>query len=249
MPDFTPTNANHRNDGRFATTHWSVVMAAGRPKSASYQQALETLCQTYWFPLYAYLRRHGYKSHEAQDYTQAFFTALLDKGGLGLADPKRGKFRSFLLASLKHFLSNERARARAKKRGGGRKILSLDFKNAENQYALEPRDELSPEKLFERSWALTVLDRTMAHLQAEAVTANKQKTFERLKSYLTADKGSAPYRDAAIELDMTEGAVRIAVHRLRKRYRELLRDEIAQTVTSDDQIDEEIRDLFTALGS
>jgi RNA polymerase sigma-70 factor (ECF subfamily) len=173
----------------------------------------------------------------------------LDKGGLGLADPKRGKFRSFLLASLKHFLSNERARARAKKRGGGRKTLSLDFENAESQYALEPRDELSPEKLFERSWALTVLDGTMARLQAEAVSTNKQKLFERLKSYLTADKGSAPYRDVADDLDITEGAVRIAVHRLRKRYRELLREEIAQTVTSDDQIDEEIRDLFTALGS
>jgi len=249
MPDYTPTNANLPGAGRFATTHWSVVMAAGRPKSASYRQALETLCRTYWFPLYAYLRRHGYDSHQAQDFTQAFFTGLLAKGGLGLADPKRGKFRSFLLASLKHFLSNERAHARAKKRGGGRKALSLDFKNAESQYALEPRDELSPEKLFERSWALTVLDRTMARLQAEAVSTNKQKSFERLKSYLIADKGSATYRDAADELDITEGAVRVAVHRLRKRYRELLRDEIAQTVTSDDQIDEEIRDLFIALGS
>ncbi len=249
MSDYTPTNANLPGAGRFATTHWSVVLAAGRPKSASYTQALETLCQTYWFPLYAYLRRHGNDSHQAQDYTQAFFTALLDKGGLGLADPKRGKFRSFLLASLKHFLSNERARARAKKRGGGRKVLSLDFENAESQYALEPRDELSPEKLFERSWALTVLDRTMTRLQAEAIRTNKQKLFDFLKVYLTAEEGSVPYRDAAVELDMTEGAVRIAVHRLRKRYRELLRDEIAQTVTSDDQIDEEIRDLFTALGS
>jgi len=249
MRDYSPTNFNHQNAGRFATTHWSVVLAAGRPKSASYQQALETLCQTYWFPLYAYLRRHGSNSHEAQDYTQAFFTALLDKGGLGLADPKRGKFRSFLLASLKHFLSNERARARAKKRGGGKKVLSLDFDSAESQYALEPRDELSPEKLFERSWALTVLDRTMSRLQAEAVGTNKQKLFDRLKSYLAAGKGSTPYRNVADELDMTEGAVRIAVHRLRRRYRELLRDEISQTVTSDDQIDEEIRDLFTALGS
>ena len=119
MSDYTPTNVNHRTAGRFATTHWSVVMAAGRPKSAGYRQALETLCQTYWFPLYAYLRRHGNDSHQAQDFTQAFFTTLLTKGGLGLADPKRGKFRSFLLASLKHFLSNERAHARAKKRGGG----------------------------------------------------------------------------------------------------------------------------------
>ena len=248
MSDYTPTNANRSTAGRFATTHWSVVLAAGRPKSASYRQALETLCQTYWFPLYAYLRRHGCNSHQAQDYTQAFFTALLAKGGLGLADPKRGKFRSFLLASLKHFLSNERARARAKKRGGGRKALSLDFENAESRYALEPRDDLSPEKLFERSWALTVLDRTMARLQAEAISTNKQKLFERLKFCLTADEGSAPYSDVADDLDMTESAVRVAVHRLRKRYRELLRDEIAQTVTSDDQINEEIRDLFTALG-
>jgi RNA polymerase sigma-70 factor (ECF subfamily) len=249
MPDYTPSNANLPGAGRFATTHWSVVLAAGRPKSSSYRQALETLCRTYWFPLYAYLRRHGCNSHQAQDYTQAFFTALLAKGGLDLADPRRGKFRSFLLASLKHFLSNERARARAKKRGGGRKALSLDFENAESQYALEPRDELSPEKLFERSWALTVLDRTMARLEAEAVKTNKKKLFECLKSYLIADKSSASYRNVAEELDITEGAVRVAVHRLRKRYRELLRDEIAQTVTSDDQIDEEIRALFTALGS
>ncbi|HUU16225.1 MAG TPA: hypothetical protein VMW72_03670 [Sedimentisphaerales bacterium] len=249
MSDYTPTNSNLPGAGRFATTHWSVVMAAGRPKSASYQQALETLCKTYWFPLYAYLRRHGCDSHQAEDYTQAFFAALLAKHGLRLADPKRGKFRSFLLASLKHFLSNERARERAKKRGGGRKVLSLDFQNAESQYALEPRDELSPEKLFERSWALTVLARTMARLQAEAIDTNKQKLFDHLKVYLTAEKSSVPYRDTAAELDMTEGAFRVAVHRLRKRYRELLRDEIAQTVTSDDQIDEEIRDLFAALGS
>jgi len=224
-------------------------MAAGRPKSASYRQALETLCQTYWFSLYAYLRRHGYDSHQAEDYTQAFFAGMLARGGLRLADPKRGKFRSFLLVSLKHFLSNERARARAKKRGGGRKVLSLDFQNAESQYALEPRDELSPEKLFERSWALTVLARTMARLQAEATSANKQNLFDRLKVYLTVEKNSVPYRDAAAELDMAESALRVAVHRLRKRYREMLRDEIAQTVTSDDQIDEEIRDLFAALGS
>jgi len=223
-------------------------MAAGRPKSASYQQALETLCQTYWFPLYAYLRRQGYDSHQAEDYTQAFFASLLDKGGLRLADPKRGKFRSFLLSSLKHFLSNERARARAKKRGGGRKVISLDVENAESQYALEPRDELSPEKLFERSWALTLLARTMARMQAEAISTNKQKLFDHLKVYLTVEKGSVPYRDVAAELDMAESAVRVAVHRLRRRYRELLRDEIAQTVTSDDQIDEEIRDLFAALG-
>ncbi len=248
MSGYTPSNSKLPGAGRFATTHWSVVMAAGRPKSASYQQALETLCKTYWFPLYAYLRRHGCDSSRAEDYTQAFFAGLLEKHGLRLADPKRGKFRSFLLGSLKHFLSNERARARAKKRGGGRKVISLDFENAESQYAREPRDELSPEKLFERSWALTVLAQTMARLQAEAVGTNKQEQFERLKVYLTAEKGSIPYHDVAAELGMAEGTVRVAVHRLRRRYKELLRDEIAQTVTSEEQIDEEIRHLFTALG-
>lgn len=209
---------------------------------------METLCRTYWFPLYAYLRRQGYDGHQAEDYTQAFFAGLLAKGGLRLADPKRGKFRSFLLGSLKHFLSNQHARAQAKKRGGGQKVLSLDFENAESQYALEPCDDLSPEKLFERSWALTVLAQTMARLQAEAASAKKPGLFERLKVCLTSEKGSIPYRDVAVELNMAEGAVRVAVHRLRRRYREILRDEIAQTVTSEEQIDEEIRHLFAALG-
>jgi RNA polymerase sigma-70 factor (ECF subfamily) len=233
--------------GRFATTHWSVVLAAGQPESTGYRQALEVLCQTYWFPLYAYLRRHGNDAHQSEDYTQAFLAFLLDKHGLRLADPKRGRFRSFLLASLKNFLSNERARAAALKRGGGRKILSLDVENAERKYALKPREELSPEKLFARSWALTVLDRTMDRLGAEAAHAKKPELFEKLRVYLTADKNSAPFREMATELDMSEGAVRVAAHRMRRRYRELLRDEIAQTVTTEDQIDQEIHDLFAAL--
>jgi RNA polymerase sigma-70 factor (ECF subfamily) len=219
----------------------------GQPGSARYQQALETLCRTYWFPLYAYLRRHGYDAHRAEDCTQAFFTRLLEKHGLRLADPKRGKFRSFLLVALKHFLANEFDRARAQKRGGGQKIISLDFQNAESKYVLEPADQLSPEKLLNRAWALTVLGRTMARLQAESTGTKKQKLFDHLKVYLTAKKGSVPYRDVADELAMTEGAVKVAVYRLRRRYRELLRDEIAETVTSEGQIDEEIRDLFAAL--
>jgi DNA-directed RNA polymerase specialized sigma24 family protein len=202
--------------GRFATTHWSVVLQAGQPKAPGYQQALETLCRSYWFPLYAYLRRHG-------------------------------KFRSFLLGTLKHFLSDEYDRARAQKRGGGRKLLSIDFKDAENQYALEPAHRLSAEKLFDKSWALTVLDRTVVCLKAELASQNKHELFDHLKIYLTADKGSIPYRDKAAELNMTEGNVRTAVHRLRRRYRKLLRDEIAQTVAAEDQIDEEIDDLFNAL--
>jgi len=234
-------------DGRFATTHWSVVLSASQPESAHYHQALESLCRTYWFPLYAYLRRHGYDTHQAEDHTQAFLAALMEKHSLRLAEPKRGKFRSFLLAALKHFIANERARAGAQKRGGGRHALSLDCGDAEALYALEPRDELSPEKLFERSWAMTVLDRAMTRLRAEATSANKQEQFDCLKLYLTASEKLAAYREAAARLGTTEGAVKVAVHRLRRRYRELLRDEIAHTVASKDQIDEEIRHLFAAL--
>jgi RNA polymerase sigma factor (sigma-70 family) len=247
MPDYPSMNSAQSGVGRFATTHWSVVLSAGRPESARYQQALEALCRTYWFPLYAYLRRHGFDAQKAEDHIQAFFASLLEKRGLRLADPKRGRFRSFLLTALKHFLANEHARAQAQKRGGGRKILSLDIENAENQYIREPRDELSPEKLFERSWALAVLDRTMARLQAEAAAAKKQKLFDCLKVYLTAEKNAISYNEMAANLKMTEGAVKVAVHRLRQRYRDLLRDEIAQTVTTEEQINEEIRDLFAAL--
>ncbi len=232
---------------RFATTHWSVVLAAGRPGTCRHEEALETLCRTYWFPLYAYLRRCGNDTHAAEEHTQAFFARLLEKEGLRLADPNRGKFRSFLLAALKHFLADERDRARAVKRGGGRKVVSLDVGDAETRYALEPAGHCSPERLFEKSWAMTVLARAMARLKAESVDADKQKLFDRLKGYLATEKGADPYRDAAAELNMTEGAVKVAVHRLRRRYGELVRDEIAQTVATDDQVEEEIRDLFAAL--
>jgi RNA polymerase sigma factor (sigma-70 family) len=247
MPDNPSIDSPSPGAGRFATTHWSVVLTAGQPESTGYRQALEALCQTYWFPLYAYLRRHGNDTHQSEDYTQAFLAFLLDKHGLRLADPKRGRFRSFLLTSLKNFLSNERARDAALKRGGDRKILSLDVENAERKYALKPREELSPDKLFARSWALTVLECTMDRLGAEAARTKKPELFEKLRVYLTADKGSVPFREMAGELNMSEGAVRVAAHRLRRRYRECLRDEIAQTVTTEDQIDQEIRDLFAAL--
>jgi RNA polymerase sigma factor (sigma-70 family) len=247
MQDNTPTNSAQPYTNRFATTHWSVVRAAGKTSSPHYKEALGTLCRTYWFPLYAFLRRQGYNSNQAEEYTQAFFARLLEKRGLRLADSKRGKFRSFLLAALKNFLADERDRARAKKRGGGRKILSLDFENAESQYSLEPAQQLGPEKLFERSWALTVLERTMVRLQDEFENTKKRKVFDHLKVYLTVKRDSIPYRQVADKLKMTEGAVKVAVHRLRHRYRELLRDEIAQTVAAEEQIDEEIRDLFDAL--
>lgn len=247
MQENTPKNSARPGTSRFATTHWSVVRAAGKSSSPRYKEAMGTLCQTYWFPLYAFLRRQGNNSNQAEEYTQAFFAHLLEKHSVRLADPKQGKFRSFLLIAMKYFLANERDRARAKKRGGGRKVLSLNFENAENQYALEPAHELSPEKLFERSWALAVLEKTMSQLTAEAANSKKQELFDHLKVYLTARKSAVSYRDVAEELGMSEGAVKVAVHRLRRRYRQLLRDEIAQTVATEDQIDEEIRDLFAAL--
>jgi RNA polymerase sigma-70 factor (ECF subfamily) len=232
---------------QFATTHWSVVLAAGKSSSAQQKQALETLCQSYWFPLYAFLRRKGYNNHQAEDYTQGFFAHILKKHDLQRADPNYGKFRSFLLIRLKGFLSDERDRSQALKRGGGKKILSLSFENAEGQYALEPADRLSPEKLFEKSWALTVLERTMDQLEADMAKKNKQKLFEHLQVYLTTEKDEIPYQNVAEELDMTESSIRVAVHRLRQQYRKLLRDEIAQTVGDEGQIDEEMGCLFDAL--
>lgn len=247
MSGNTDISSTPSGTSRFATTHWSVVLAAGSPSSPQYERSLGELCQTYWFPLYAYLRRQGHDTHQAEDHTQGFFTYLLEKRALRRADPKYGKFRSFLLATLRHFLTDERDRTRAQKRGGGRKVFSLNFETAESQYAIEPAHHLSPEKLFERHWALTVLNRTICRLKAESAGTNKRNLFAILETYLTLEEGSVPYRDVADKLNMTEGAVKVAVHRLRKRYRELLRDEIAQTVAAEDQVDEEIRALFAAV--
>jgi RNA polymerase sigma-70 factor (ECF subfamily) len=247
MSDTKRTNSTGADAGRFATTHWSVILAAADSSSPQHEPALSTLCQAYWFPLYAYLRRRGYDTHQAEDYTQGFFAGILERQGLRRADPKYGKFRSFLLASLKNFLSDEWDRSRAQKRGGDKKILSLDLDTAESRYAREPAHRLSAEKLFERSWALTVLKQAMDRLKAESTTPDKQRLFDRLKVYITAERDAAAYRQVGAELDMTEGAVKVAVHRLRRRYRELVRDEIAQTVTTEAQVDEEIRDLFAAL--
>jgi len=247
MSNEIPKHSTPSGAGRFATTHWSIIIAASDSASSQHEPALSTLCQTYWFPLYVYLRRRGYDNHQAEDYTQGFFAGILERKGLQKADPKFGKFRSFLLASLKNFLADEWDRDRAQKRGGDRKVLSLDFNAAASRYAQEPEHKLSPEKLFERSWALTVLCRAMDRLKAESTVSNKQQLFDCLKIYLTAEKDAVPYKDVADKLNMTKGAVKVTVHRLRRRYRELVRDEIAQTVTTEAQIDEEIRDLFAAL--
>jgi RNA polymerase sigma factor (sigma-70 family) len=234
---------------QFATTRWSLVLAAGKRSSPQSSAALATLCENYWYPLYAYVRRRGHEANEAEDFTQAFFARLLEKNDLAAADPGRGRFRSFLLASLKHFLANEWDRARAEKRGGGRSVLSIDFGTAEERYRAEPSHDLTPERIFERRWALVLLENVLARLHDESAQAGKADSFDRLKGFLTGEQSAVTYGQLAAELNMSEGALKVAVHRLRRRYRELLRAEIEETVADAEEIDQEIRDLFSALGS
>jgi RNA polymerase sigma factor (sigma-70 family) len=234
--------------GHFATTRWSLVLAAGGETSAESRRALETLCGLYWYPLYAYVRRRGHDAEDAQDLTQGFFARLIEKHAVRAADRRRGKFRSYLLASLKHFLANEWDRLRAQKRGGG-KVVSIDAQSAEGRYGLEPADGLTPEKLFERRWALTLLDLVLAELRERYKSDGREHIFERLKGFLGGPVPGSPYAEAGAELGMTPEAVKVAVHRLRRRYRDLLRGQIAQTVASPEEIDEEIHHLFAALDS
>ena len=212
-------------------------------------QALETLCRNYWYPLYAYVLRQGHNAHDAQDLTQAFFARLLEKNYLADVQREKGRFRSFLLASLKHFLANEWDREQALKRGGGRRLIALDEDSAESRYKLEPKDDLSADKIYERRWALTLLDQVLAKLRGEFETDGKLEQFETLKQYLSAGRTSVSYAQAADKLGMNEGAIKVAVHRLRKRYRELLRAEIAQTVATASEVEAEIRYLFAALSA
>lgn len=232
---------------RFASTRWSLVAAAGQGASPEAQEALAVLCHIYWYPLYAYARRRLASVEDAQDLTQEFFAQLLEKDYLQAADPNRGKFRSFLLTAFKHFLSKERDWANAQKRGGARHILPLDFQAGETRYHLEPPDHATPESIYERRWALTLLEQALTLLRQEFAGAGKQKLFENLKSTLTGDFSTEPYSRIAEKLSMTEQAVKVAVHRLRQRYKELLRGEIAQTVATNDEIDDELRDLFNAV--
>ena len=232
---------------RFLTTHWSVVLAAGRSDSTRAQSALARLCQTYWYPLYAYVRRRGHSPHDAQDLTQEFFARLLERHSLACADPNRGRFRSFLLSALDHFLVNEREKARAQKRGGGRTILSLDLALAEQRYDLEPADTATPDKLFDKHWATALLEEVLNQLEAEYQQTGKAELFAALKQTLTGTRESQPYAVLAASLGMNEAAIKVAVHRLRKRYRQLLRAEIANIVADPEQAEDELRHLFTAL--
>jgi RNA polymerase sigma factor (sigma-70 family) len=233
----------------FATTHWTVVLAAGKRHTPQSDHALEELCRTYWFPIYAYVRRRGHNKEDAEDLTQAFFAKLLEKNFLANLDSEKGKFRAFLLASLKHFLANEWDKAHAQKRGGDAAHLSLDWQTADTKFQVAATNEPSPDKVFDREWALALLAKVIERLQTECEADGKIKLFGQLKIFLTAGKGALPHTNAARNLNMDETAVRVAVHRLRKRYRILLREEISQTLTDAADVDEEMRALFGAFGS
>jgi RNA polymerase sigma-70 factor (ECF subfamily) len=233
---------------QFVTTRWSVVLAAGRNPSPQAQEALATLCQTYWYPLYAYVRRQGHHPQDAEDLTQEFFARLLAKRYLVGLQREGGRFRSFLLTALKRFLANEWDRARAQKRGGGRTVLSMDAGSAETRYRREPAHELTPEKIYERHWARALLDQVLARLREEYSATGRGELFEHIRASLSQPRGAVPYADLAVRLGTTEAAVKMAVQRLRHRYRELLRAEIAHTVADPAEVEEEIRGLFATFG-
>jgi RNA polymerase sigma-70 factor (ECF subfamily) len=231
-----------------ATTHWSVVLAAaGKPDTHS-QAALEELCRTYWFPLYAYVRRHGHTREEAEDLTQEFFRRFLERKDLESVSSERGKFRAFLLASLKHFLLNQWDRAKCKKRGGSVPHLSLDWSTADTQFQVAADTALTPDKLYDREWAVALLARVVERLRDECRADGKEAQFQVLKEFLGGSASESSYANAAARLQMEETAARVAAHRLRKRYRQILRIEIASTLADPSQVEEEIRSLFGAFG-
>ena len=231
----------------FVTTHWSVVLVAGQAGSEQADAALEKLCRAYWWPLYAFVRRRGYQPHDAQDLTQEFFARLLSKDFLRAVDRRKGRFRSFLLAALEHFLANEWRNAHTQKRGGRFTFVSTDLEHAEQQYLQVPAANLTPEQLFEQQWATTLLDQTLGRLRQEFVAAGKQAQFEAIRIFLTGEKRAASYVELAANMGTTEGALKMAVSRMRQRYGELLRAEIENTVSAPNEVEEELRALFAAL--
>lgn len=243
MPDGTlPVRS-----GRFTTTRWSLVLAAGQAHTERSAAALASLVELYWYPVYAFIRRRGHNSEDCADLTQAFFTRVLEKNAFQGVDPARGRFRAFVCASLRNFLANERDRAQALKRGGPQPVLSLDLDAAEGRYQLEPRDGMTPEKLFDRRWALLLLERVLGRLEAEQAAAGKGVQFGSLKPFLTGDPDATSYAEVARTLVTSEGAIKVAVHRLRRRFRDLLVEDIADTVDDASEIDGEIAYLFKAI--
>jgi len=243
-PATKPLKAEPQAGRGFVPTRWSVVLKAAHQAGPDAEQALATLCETYWFPLYAFVRRQGHGPQDAEDLTQAFFARLLEKRYLESIQREGGRFRSFLLTALKRFLANEWDRARTEKRGGKRTIVALDHESAESRYQIEPAHELTPDKLYERQWAQALLDRVLNHLREEYTGAGKADWFARLSGTLGRPRGEAPYRELAAALATTEAAVKMGVQRMRARYRALFRAEVAHTVARPEEIEEEIRHLF-----
>jgi RNA polymerase sigma factor (sigma-70 family) len=230
---------------QFPTTRWTVVVAAGDPERKDARSALVSLCENYWYPLYAYLRRRGYPADQAQDHTQEFFMRMLEGRYLDRADPEKGRFRSFILTSLKFFVADEQDRQRAHKRGGGM-VVPLEFSSGEERYQREPAHDETPERIFERRWALSVLDRVLERLRSEFMHHGRPEHFERLKVFLLG-QSDAPYATLAREMNTSEGALKVAIHRLRKRYRELFRQEIGDTVADPAEVESELRFLAGVL--
>jgi DNA-directed RNA polymerase specialized sigma24 family protein len=233
----------------FDTTRWSVVVAAGSGDSSAARAALATLCETYWYPLYAYVRRRGTNADDSRDLTQAFFTSLLERKDFEGVRQERGRFRAFLLASLQHFLANDAARRRTQKRGGNLTFLPLAFDDAEGRYRVEPAESATPESLYERRWALTVIDRVLASLRREWEADGREAEFDELKSCLLGINPTGGYAAIAARLETSEAAVKTAVHRLRRKFQAALRKDIAETVSDQDDVDDEIRYLVRALGT
>jgi DNA-directed RNA polymerase specialized sigma24 family protein len=236
-------------DSHFQSTHWSTVLQAGQDSSPEMHKALEALCRVYWYPLYAYLRHFGYPADSAQDLVQGFFANLLEKGAISVATPSRGRFRSFLLTSLRNFTANQRDKGQAEKRGGTSVILTVDASQGESRYATEPSHELTAERLYERQWAVALLDNVTGQLRKEYLRAGKGWQFECLKAFLAGRSPTVRYAQAAEQLRITQSAAMTAASRLRQRYRELLRSEIARTVAHPDEVDDEIVLLFNSLSS
>jgi DNA-directed RNA polymerase specialized sigma24 family protein len=248
-PGFPQDDGLPQGDRAFHTTHWSVVLAAREQDGTVARNALGSLCSTYWYPLYAFVRNRGLSPHDAEDLTQEFFCRLLQRNFLVNVSPANGKFRSFLLACLKHFLANEWERAHAQRRGGGLSPVPLATSEAETRFSLEPADQVTPEALFEKRWALTVLEQTMKALQEEYAAKGRAEAFAELSGFLPGGQGNESRAEVAARRGISAGAVDVAVHRLRQRFGALLREHVAQTVSSEDEVDEEIRYLMSVLRS
>jgi len=239
-PETNSTKAIPSRHVAFVTTHWSVVVKAGQSDTPRAHQALSHLCETYWYPLYTYVRKRGYSPEDAQDLTQEFFARLLERNWVSEADQERGRFRSFLLSAMNHFLSDEWDKARAQKRGGGRKNIPLQLDTAETRYGVEPADPITPEQSFERRWALTLLEQVLNRLQRDYEQEGKAQLFAELRFAISADQAAIPYAELAARLGMSEAAIRVSVHRLRKEYRQALRAQIAETVTDEAEVAAEL---------